>query len=184
MNEGFTGSDFPLARFKKGTNLMKLMHAGILLLLVFCLGLSSCSTLSHQNEDQGWVLMRYTTNQDKGIIGVEPVDLGDDVKLVQEVFPGTLEELKIETQKTISSGELPAPAGIFQGPDLTWELYTGETEIPDVGPFTVTLLLGIAADDKASYFVGLVTLPDSYKEHADKFQSVFYHTLYAYSPIE
>jgi hypothetical protein len=168
----------------KGTNFMKLKRSGILLLLVFCLGLSSCSTASYLNEDQGWILMRYTTNQDKGISGVEPVDLGEDVLLVQEVFPGTLEELKIETQKSISSGELPAPAGTFLGSGLTWELYTGETEIPDIGPFTVAVLLGIAADDKASYFVGLVTLPDSYEEHADKFQSVFYHTLYAYSPIE
>ena len=129
---------------------MKLKRSGILLLLVFCLGLSSCSTASYLNEDQGWVFMRYTTNQDKGISGVEPVDLGEDVLLVQEVFPGTLEELKIETQKSISSGELPAPAGTFLGSGLTWELYTGETEIPDIGPLTVAVLLGIAADDKAS----------------------------------
>lgn len=184
MNERETGGDLPLGRIMKRTNLEKLKPGGILLLLIFCLGLSSCSTASFQIEDQGWVLMRYTTNKDKGISGVEPVDLGEDVQLVQEVFPGALEEVKAEIQKSIKSGELPAPDGTFQGSNLTWELYSGETEIPDIGPFTVAILMGIAADDKASYFVGLVTLPDSYEEHADKFQSVFYHTLYAFAPIE
>jgi len=104
--------------------------------------------------------------------------------LVQEVFPGSLEELKAATIESTNSEELPASTGTYRGSSLTWELYMGEIQIPDLGPFTVTILLGIAADDAASYFVGLVTLPERYEENADKFQSVFYHTLYAFSPIE
>ncbi len=128
--------------------------------------------------------MRYATNQENGVSGVEPVDLGEEVELVQEVFPGSLDELKATILESTNSKELPATTGIYRGSDLTWELYIGETQIPELGPFTVTLLMGIAADDTASYFVGLVTLPEKYEENADKFQSVFYHTLYAFSPIE
>ena len=128
--------------------------------------------------------MRYATNQEKGISGVEPVDLGEDVQLVQDVFPGSLEELKAEILKSTIPEELPVDTGTYQGSKLTWEVSIGETQIPDLGPFTVTALLGIAADETASYFVVLVTLPERYEENADKYQSVFYHTLYAFSPIE
>lgn len=103
---------------------------------------------------------------------------------MQEIFPGSLEALKATILESTNSEELPVPTGTYRGSDLTWELYVGETQIPELGPFTVTLLMGIAADNAASYFVALVTLPEHYEGNANKFQSVFYHALYAFSPIE
>ena len=117
-----------------------------------------------------------------GISGVEPVDLGEDVELVQEVFPGSLEELKAEILKSTIPEGLPAYTGTYQGSKLTWEVSIGETQIPDLGPFTVTALLGIAADETASYFVLLVTLPERYEEDADKFQSAFFKKLKSIKP--
>ena len=163
---------------------MNLKHAGLYLPILLCLGIVSCSSAPFQNDDQGWVLMNYITHQEKGVTGVEPVDLGEDVEMVQEVFPGSLEELKATILESTNSEELPAPSGTYRGSSLTWELYMGETQIPELGPFTVTLLMGIATDDAGSYYVVLVTLPERYEEDADKFQSVFYQTLYAFSPIE
>jgi hypothetical protein len=162
---------------------MKFKYAGFLL-IVFCLGLISCSSAPVQNQDQGWVLMNYVTSAEKGISGVEPVDLGEDVIVVQEAFPGTLDELKAEIRKDLISGEMPESRGTYRGSVLTWELYEGEAEIPDIGPFTIHLLMGIAAADETSYFVALVALPDSFAENSARFESVFYHTLYGFSPIE
>jgi len=149
-----------------------------------CLGLISCTSSTFQNESQGWVLMRYYTSEEKGISGIEPVDLGEDVQLVQEAFPGSLEELRAAALESIDLQGFPESMGTYQGAALTWDLYSFEAQIADLGPFTVSLDMAIAEGDTVSYFVALVSLPENYEENADKYQSVFYHTLYAFSPIE
>ena len=126
--------------------------------------------------------MNYVTNEETGVSGVEPVNLGEDVLIIQDAFPGTLEALIAEIKKDIASGELPEATGTYQRSGLIWQVYKGETQITDIGPINVLLLMGLASDDEASYFVALVALPDSYGENSAKFDSVFYHTLYAFSP--
>jgi hypothetical protein len=128
--------------------------------------------------------MRYYTSQEKGINGIEPFDLGDDVQLVQEAFPGSLEELRVAVLESTDLQEFPESTGTYQGAALTWDLYSFEAQITELGSFTVSLDVAIAESDTASYFVGLLSLPENYEENADKYQSVFYHTLYAFSPIE
>ncbi len=150
----------------------------------FCLGLISCTSSTFQTDSQGWVLMRYYISEEKGLRGIEPIDLGEDVQLVQEVFPGSIKELREAALESIDIEELPESIGTYQGAALTWELYSFDAQIKELGPFTVSLDVAMAEDDSASYFVGLVTLPEKYEENADKFQAVFYHTLYAFSPIE
>jgi hypothetical protein len=129
------------------------------------------------------VLLRYTTDQDKGIQGVEPVDLGEEIVLAQEVFPGDLEALKTATLETIDLQELPPAIGTYRGAQLTWELNRFEAEIADVGPFPVTVNLGLAAGESASYFVGLVSLPETYASDTAKIDTIFYHMLYAFTPL-
>jgi hypothetical protein len=151
---------------------------------VLCLGLISCSNSNLQNENQGWVLLRYYTNEEKGISGVEPVDLGENIVLAQEIFPGSLEDLKKATLESTTLEELPESTGTFRGSTLNWELYNFDTQIPDLGPFTISVKLGLAADESASYFVGMAALPEYFHENTNKLQSVFSHTLYAFSPIK
>ena len=55
---------------------MKIRTLMRLLPLVLVLGLISCST-SLDKDSQGWVLMRYYTNDEKGLSGIDPLDLGD-----------------------------------------------------------------------------------------------------------
>lgn len=155
----------------------------LLLPALLCTGLIACSTSSLDPDSQGWVLLRYYTDTDKGISGVEPVELGEEFALVQEVFPGTLEEMESAVLASTSLKELPPAISTYQGGDLTWDVYRFDTQIADVGPFTVSVMLGLAAGESEGYFVGLVSLPETYTSESGKILSVFYHTLYAFSPL-
>lgn len=152
--------------------------------LILCLGLISCGTPAFQQDDQGWVLVRYYTNEEKGISGVEPIDLGEEATIVQEFFPGSVEELGEAALESMDIEEFPESIGTYQGRSLTWSLYSFEAQIYDVGPFNVSVDMAVAESGANSYFVGLVVLPESYEENKEKYQATFFHTLYAFSPLE
>jgi hypothetical protein len=128
--------------------------------------------------------MQSYINEEKGISGVEPVGLGEDVELIQEVFPGSIEELRVAALESMDIDEFPESTGTYQGKSLSWTLYSFEAQINDLGPFNVSLNLAVAEGETNSYFVGLLTLPEKYEENAEKFESTFYHTLYALTPID
>ena len=148
------------------------------------LGLISCTPSTFQKDSQGWVLMRNYTDEEKGLSGIKPVDFGDVVVLVQEVFPGSIEELREAALDSIDLEELPESIGTYRGAALSWDLYSFEAQIQELGPSTVSLNVAMAEGDSVSYFVGFVSLPENYEENAEKYQSVFYHSIYAFSPIE
>ena len=127
--------------------------------LVLVLGLISCTT-SFDKDSQGWVLMRYFTNEETGISGVEPVDLGDKAELVQDSFVGSRAEAEAATLESITLEEFPESTGSYQGANLRWDLYSFETEIPEIGPFEVHIDMALAGDDSQGYFVALVGRPD------------------------
>lgn len=164
--------------------MLKLRKLARLIPLILCLGIISCGTPAFQEDSHGWILMRSYTNEEKGLTGVEPVDLGEEVELVQEVYPGPIEELMEIAMDSTNLNELPESIGKFRGKSLSWDLYSFETQIEDLGPFTVLVMVAFAEGDSQSYLVGLVTLPESYQENAEKYDSVFYHTLYALSPVD
>ena len=151
--------------------------------LLLVLGLISCTT-SLDKDSQGWVLMRYYTNEEKGLSGVEPVDLGDNAQLVQEAFPGSRAEMVAATMESTTRDEFPESAGSYQGAALSWDLYSFYTEIPELGPFAVHVDMALAGGDSQGYFVALVALPEDYQEFSEKYRSVFLHTIYSLSPYE
>ncbi len=151
--------------------------------LLLVLGLISCTT-SLDKDSQGWVLMRYYTNQEKGLSGVEAVDLGENAQLVQEAFPGSRAEMVSATLESTILDEFPESTGSYQGAALSWDLYSFDTEIPELGPFTVHLDLALAEGDTRSYFVALVTLPEEYEKFPEKYRSIFLHSIYSLSPIK
>ena len=145
--------------------------------LVLVLGLISCST-SLDKDSQGWVLMRYYTNEEKGLSGIEPLDLGDNAELVQESFPGSRAEMEAATLESTTMEEFPESTGSYQGAELTWDLYSFDTEIPELGQFTVHVDMALTGDDPQGYFVALVALPEEYENFPEKYKSVFLHTIY------
>lgn len=151
--------------------------------LVLILGLISCTT-SLDKDSQGWVLMRYYTNEEIGLSGVEPVDLGDKAELVQQAFPGPRAEMVAAAMESTTLEDFPESDGSYQGSVLSWDLYSFDTEIPELGQFPVHLNMAIAEDESQSYFVALVTLPEEYEKFPEKYRSVFLHSLYSLSPLE
>jgi hypothetical protein len=152
--------------------------------LFFCLGLISCTASTYQTESRGWVMMNYYTDQEKGIRGLQPLELGENVDVVQEVFPGSIEELQEEVLKQINIEQFPASIGKYHGKALSWDLYSFEGQLQDVGPFDVAVNLAVAEGDSVSYFVVMLALPEDYGANTEKYESVFYHSLYAFSPLE
>lgn len=151
--------------------------------LLLVLGLISCTT-SLDKESQGWVLMRNYTNEEKGVSGVEPVDLGDKAELIQEAFPGSRAEMVAATMESTILDELPESEGSYQGAALSWDLYSFETEIPELGPFAVHVDMALAGGESQGYFVALVALPEEYEQFSEKYSSVFLHTIYSLSPLD
>lgn len=155
----------------------------IWILLPLFLGLVSCTT-SLQEDGQGWFLMRNYTDKEKGLRGLEPLDWGENAVIIQESFPGTVDELSQALFDETSLEEYPQSTGTYKGAALTWDLYSFETQIQDLGLETVRVELAIAEGDANFYFVAMVTLPEEYTKHEDKFRSVYLHTLYALTPYE
>lgn len=162
---------------------MKIRTLMRLLPLVLVLGLISCST-SLDKDSQGWVLMRYYTNEEKGLSGIEPLDLGDMAELVQESFVGSRAEMEAATLESTNLEEFPESAGRYQGANLTWDLYSFETEIPELGPFEVHIDMALTGDESKGYFVALVVLPEEHENNPEKYNSIFLHSIYALSPID
>ena len=88
------------------------------------------------------------------------------------------------TMETTTLDEFPDSTGRYQGAALSWDLYSFDTEIPELGPFTVHLNMALAGGDSQGYFVALVTLPEENEEFPEKYRSVFLHTIYSLSPNE
>jgi len=151
--------------------------------LVLILGLISCTT-SLDKDSQGWVLMRYYTNEEKGLSGIEPVDLGDKAQLVQEAVPGSRDEIIKATMESTTLDEFPESTGSYQGAALSWDLYSFNTEIPELGPFPVHVDMALTGGESQGYFVALITLPEESEQFPEKYRSVFLHTIISLSPLE
>lgn len=152
--------------------------------LFLCLGLISCTTSTYPTDSQGWVMMNYFTDQENGISGLHPLELGETVEVVQEVFPGSIRELEEAALEQMNIVEFPESFGKYHGRALSWNLYSFEAQIQEVGPFDLAINMAVAEGDSTSYFVALVALPEDYETNTEKYEAVFYHTLYAFSPLE
>ena len=104
--------------------------------------------------------------------------------LVLQVFPGTMDELVPLLLDELSLERLPESIGSFEGTAFTWDLYTLESQILDVGPETFRVDLALAEGDEGSYLVALATLPGAYDAHAALYDAVFTHVVYAFAPFD
>jgi hypothetical protein len=146
--------------------------------------LSACGART-ENSGTGWVAMANYVNEEAGIRGVAPqAGWPEEAVLGQESMPGTLEDVAALLMEQTSLTELPALTGHYKGAALTWDLYTFETQIEEVGPMTLRVDLALAEDDSRSYIVALVTLPEAYDANPALFDTVFSHALHALTPLE
>jgi hypothetical protein len=163
------------------------------------LAVTAC-TVPLAGDGSGYVGLLPFSDEAYDVRGVVPVachqgdpgnfecrDLTQDrslVYLVLQVFPGAIDELIPVLLDELSLERLVEPVGSYEGRALTWDLYTFECQLPDVGPETFRVDLALAEGDEGSYLVALVTLPDAYDAHAALYDTVFIHTVYAFAPLD
>lgn len=174
-------------------NLLLGLLAGMLLVMTAC-------SASLAGGDSGSIALTRFFSEEFGIRGVVPqacvqsnpgnfecTDLTPDdspVVMVQQLFPGTMDELIALVLDEVSLEQLPEPAGSYKGTAFTWDLYTFEAQIIDAGPETFRVDLALAQGDSASYLVVLATLPDSYDANAVLYETVFTRAVYALAPLK
>jgi len=147
----------------------------------------------------GVVIMTPFTSDDLGLRGVVPqgwieVQPGvfargasstDRTALILQSAPGmTAEEVAAVAGAQLGLERLPERAGIYRGSALTWDVYSLDAQIEDLGSETFRVNLALAPQDSATYPVALIVSPQDYAAQTPMFETVFSHVLYALVPVE
>jgi hypothetical protein len=159
--------------------------------VIVLLLLTGCSA-SLPAGDSGSISLIPFFNTDYGISGVVPVacnetapgnfDCPDLAVMVQQAYPGPLDELVDLVLAQLSVEQLPVPAGSYKGRAFDWDLYSLETQVKDAGPDDLRVELALAEDGSVSYIVALVTLPEAYDGHPEPYDTIFTHAVYGLMP--
>jgi hypothetical protein len=158
-------------------------------LMLFLLGgamviMAACNTSLPQGHNGSIGLMPFW-DEEMGIQGVAPSQgWSDRAQLVQGSIPGTLDDAIAIVLEQTSLTSLPEPIGHYDGRAFTWDLWTTETQLMEVGPQTLHLDLAMAEGDSAAYFIALVVMPEAYRADPALYDTVFAHALYALEPLE
>jgi hypothetical protein len=156
-------------------------------ILVLLAGMLLCVTacnVSLPEGESGSIALIPFFDRERGMQGVMPLEgWTDRAVLLQESFPGTLDELIAEIAADTDLIALPRSTGTYRGSAFTWDLYQFHTQLADTGPGIYRVDLGLAKSDSAYYFVALVTLPADYAANEPLYKTVFTHALYALSPM-
>jgi hypothetical protein len=168
----------------------RLLYGISVIVLLF---LTGCSA-SVPEGDSGSISLIPFFNADHGISGVVPVtcreqapgswDCPDLAVIVQQAYPGPLEELVDLLLPQLSVEQLPEPVGGYKGRAFDWDLYSLEAQIEDSGFDILRVELALAEEGSRSYIMALVTLPEAYEGHPEFYDTVFTHAVYGLMPWE
>ena len=147
----------------------------------------------------GVVIMAPFTSDASGLRGVVPqgwveVEPGvfargtsstDRTALILQSAPGVaLEELAAEAATQLGLERLPDQVGIYSGSSLTWNLYSFDAQLENLGSETFSVNLGLATQDSVTYVVALIASPQDYAAQTPMFETAFKHVLFALAPVE
>lgn len=104
--------------------------------------------------------------------------------VIQQSVTYTLEELRPILLAQVGLTAMPGPIDSYRGAALDWTVYEFEGHVSEVGPQPVRFDLAVAAGDSRTYLVALVTLPEDYAANRVRYETIFYHMLYALTPLE
>jgi hypothetical protein len=169
------------------------------LLACLLLGVVGCATPVPRGGKGTITMMPFFWGDEEfGIQGVAPVECpasetGEFVcsglyagqmqaAMVQQAAPVPLEELIDLLMESITTEELPQSTGTYKGRAYTWDLYSFNTQVPEVTPITMRLDMALADGNDRSSFVALLTVPQDYEAHAEVWDSIFRHAVYAFAP--
>jgi hypothetical protein len=160
---------------------------GVLLILTGC-------SASLPAGDSGSVALIPFFDMDAGISGVVPAtcsqssqgnfDCPDQSAVVQQAYPGPLDELVDLVLAQTSLERLPEPTGSYRGRAFDWDLYSLVAQVEGAGPDAMRVELGLAEQGSVSYIVALVTSPEAYSANPARFDTIFTHVMYGLMPWE
>lgn len=163
-------------------------------ILVIVLLVSTGCSASLPAGDSGSLTLIPFFDTDAGIAGVVPAtcnqsspgnfECPDLAVIVQQAYPGSLEELMDLVTAQISVERLPQPTGSYKGRAFDWELYSLEAQLEAMGPEKMRVELALAEDGSRSYIVALATLPEAYDAQPALFDTVFTHAVFGLMPWE
>jgi hypothetical protein len=103
--------------------------------------------------------------------------------LLQQSIPVPFDDLGSSLLAQVSLEEFPGSTGTYKGTAFTWNLYTFEAQIYELGTEIYKVHLAGAEGDSTSYSVVLFTAPDDYEANAALYDTLFTHVLYALAPL-
>ena len=106
---------------------------------------------------------------------------GDDsfVVITAQAVPLTRHETIDLFMQEITKPFFPSPRGTYYGRGLHWELYRFDTAIRALDWAGSRLQLALAETGGNTYVMSLIAPPSAYNDDAEKFETVFFHMLYA-----
>ena len=147
----------------------------------------------------GVVIMTPFTSDASGLRGVVPqgwieVEPGvfargtsstDRTALILQSAPGvTLEGLAAVAGTQLGLERLPERADSYSGSSFTWDMYSFDAQIGDLGSESFRVNLALATQDSVTYVVALIASPQDYAAQTPIFETAFKHVLYALAPVE
>jgi len=134
--------------------------------------------------EPGAVRMAPFRNEEYGLAGLEPLQgWSDGAELVQQVSPGTVDDVVGILRAQTDLVSLPRSTGSYQGKHLHWDLYTFSSQLAEAPPGIYRMRMGLAQEGSKVYLVVLVTVPEAYRANPGLYDTVFEHALYALGPI-
>ena len=103
--------------------------------------------------------------------------------LLQQSIPVPFDDLGPSLLAQVSLEELPGSTGTYRETALTWNLYTFEAQIYELGTGIHKVHLAEAEGDSTSSSVVLITSPDDYEANATLYDTLFSHVLYVLAPL-
>lgn len=165
-------------------------------LLIGTLLIAGGFSLALPNSDSGAILMIPHTSERYGFSSVVPWgwsdvgggefrrgDSSEDLytAIMQRSYPDMgISEVLAEGCSQIGFEGTPESIGSYRGSNYTWDIYSVEVEIPEVGPFVAKVAL--TASNGTTHMVGLMVPAEVYESDEPMLDVIFTHAMYAYAP--
>jgi hypothetical protein len=158
--------------------------------------LPACSS-SPENHEGGSVYMVPFVIEELGIQGIIPsgwIEVGggeynrrastlDQTTLVQTTLPDTaMDEAVGFAAAQLGLEELPESIGTYRTPTSEWDIYHFEIPLADILQMKADLAL--VEIDGTTYAVLMAAQADDYETEAPYHETIFFHAVYAFRPIE
>jgi len=171
----------------------------IFILLCLILSLTACNESPLGNQSGAIPMLQYSDSE-LGLRGVRPFQCnpvatgvydctslnpaGNLVIFEQLALDMSLDELiELFSQQVDTPITQDEPVA-YQSAAFSWELYTLEAAVKDLGTEKYHIQIALASDQSRNYLIALATLPEDYQAYQKLYDSIYTHALYAFESLQ